>query len=373
MVDRILVVDDEGAMRRLLGAALSHSGYEIIEAVDGDDALRKARLEKPDLIISDLMMPVKDGHQLVNELRNNPGTAQVPVIMLTGVDEEHDELRAFQAGVDDYVVKPVRPAILCARVASLLNRYRAFRGELSQGIPAGAENTAASDVATSSYKQLDSVLSGGLPDGANVLVVGEIGSGKSSVCRSILAAALKKSHNGMMISLDDDPAMIRHSIDALLPGPLVGYEAENKFRLVDGYSWSKGFARSDERFAISGILELNQLAGVISDAGQELGQSLHDKAGGLRVFDSISSLFLNFELATVQRFITQLARTATSYGNVTTLFTVEAGAVSEQTLNNIKYVMDGILQTKVDSECYYVSVASMKWVKFSRDWVELSL
>ncbi len=124
-------------------------------------------------------------------------------------------------------------------------------------------------------------------------------------------------------------------------------------------------------FALSGVLELNQLAGVISDAGQELGQSLYGKAGGCRVFDSISSLFLNFELASVQRFIAQLARTATSYGGVTTLFTVEAGAIDGQILNNIKYVMDGLIETRVESERHYTRVVNMKWVKFSREWVEL--
>ncbi len=113
------------------------------------------------------------------------------------------------------------------------------------------------------------------------------------------------------------------------------------------------------------------MAGVVSDAGQELGQSANGKAGGRRVFDSISSLFINFELASVQRFVAQLARTAASYGGVTTLFVVEEGAVEAQTLNNIRYIMDGFIETKVEGERYYARVANMKWSKFSRNWIEL--
>lgn len=133
----------------------------------------------------------------------------------------------------------------------------------------------------------------------------------------------------------------------------------------------QGKLKNSERFAVSGILELNQLAGIISDAGRELRQSIESKAGGLRVFDSITSLFINFELASVQRFVAQLARTATSHGGVATLFVLEEGATTEQTLNNIKYVMDGLLETKIDGEYFYIRVANMKWSKFSRDWIKL--
>ena len=175
----------------------------------------------------------------------------------------------------------------------------------------------------------------------------------------------------MMITLDDEPAMIRQSLDNLLPKTASQYEQEGFLTLVDGYSWSRGSIGSTERFAVSGVLELNQRAGVIADAGHELGQSPDGKTGGCRVFDSISSLFINFELASVQRFVAQLARTATSYGGVTTLFIVEEGAVPEQTLNNVKYVMDGLIETKLENERYYVRIANMKWAKFSPAWVEV--
>lgn len=368
-MDKVLIIDDEPSARRLVKTTLSKSGYEVIEAADGDKGLKTAREEKPDLVIADILMPVKDGYQLAKELRSDPETASIPIIMLTGLREEKDELRAFQEGVDDYIVKPIRASLLRARVAALLARTRALSGRADAELP--ATEPSPKEKISSGYQQLDKALDGGLSRGANVLIVGETGSGKSSLCRRFLAAGLRSGDSCMMVILEDEPSMIRKSLDALLSKPVSKYDEQNKFRLVDGYSWSKGSTGGSERFSVSGSLELNQLAGVISDAGQELGQSQHGEAGGCRVFDSLSSLFLNFELATVQRFVAQLARTAASYGGVTTLFVVDAGAVEVQTLNNIRYIMDGSMETKVEGDLYYARVTNMKWSGFSKEWIEL--
>jgi two-component system, OmpR family, alkaline phosphatase synthesis response regulator PhoP len=367
-MEKILVIDDDAATRRLLKETLNSSGYEVAEAANGEDGFQKAQAEKPDLIIADILMPVRDGYQLAKDLRNNPATASMPIMMLTGLAEEYDELKAFQEGVDDYVIKPVRPRVLQARVAALLARSRAMSEPEEDVIP----SQEIKDKTSSGCRQLDKAIGGGFPRGANILITGETGSGKSSFCRRFLATQLKSSERAMMITLDDEPRLIRDSLGSLLKKPLSNYEKGSNFRLVDGYSWTRGGSTSKERFAVSGVLELNQLAGAIADAGQELGQSLSSKAGGCRVFDSISSLFINFELAAVQRFIAQVARTASSYGGVTTMFVVEEGAVAEQTLNNIKYIMDGLLEMKVDGEGYYLRVSNMKWSRFSRDWIEVS-
>lgn len=410
-MDKVLVVDDEPSIRNFLKTILTNTGYEVIEAANGEQGFETALDEKPDLIIADIMMPIKDGYELARDLRSNPATSSVPIIMLTALHGEQDELKAFQEGIDDYVTKPFSAPVLRARVATLLARSRAFSGEPVVEPFRPLELKEAPDRITSGYSRLDEALGGGLPRGSNVLLVGETGSGKSSLCRRFLVAGLRSSERCMMITLDDEPAMIRRSLDAMLSKPVNEYEREGSFRLVDGYSWSRGSTKSAERFAVSGVLELNQLAGVISDAGMELGQGqdyerdwrlqvpghrggqghgpspdyqagrgvpdgqgahpVGGKAGGRRVLDSISSLFINFELAPVQRFVAQLARTATSYGGVTTLFVVEEGAITEQTLNNMKYVMDGLIQFRVDGDRYYARVANMKWTKFSRERVEL--
>ena len=85
------------------------------------------------------------------------------------------------------------------------------------------------------------------------------------------------------------------------------------------------------------------------------------------MLDSISSLFLHFDLATVQRFLTQLSRTAKSYGGVSTLFLLEQGSVDEHSFNNIKYLMDGVFEFRNDKYCE-MRVANYKWQTHNKDW-----
>ena len=110
---------------------------------------------------------------------------------------------------------------------------------------------------------------------------------------------------------------------------------------------------------------------VISDAGHHLGQSIQSKCGGRRVVDSISSLLINFDLSVVQRFLSQLARTSSAFGMVTTLFMLEEGTVDDHILNNIKYIMDGVIETKTDENDYYVRVSNMKWIDYEKGWQKI--
>ena len=117
---RILVADDEDRIRKLVGDFLSRSGYEIIEAEDGGEALRLATADPvPDLIILDVMMPVLDGWTVLSEIRRQNN---VPVILLTAKGTETDQLGGFRLGADDYITKPFSPSLLVARVEALLKR-----------------------------------------------------------------------------------------------------------------------------------------------------------------------------------------------------------------------------------------------------------
>ena len=111
---KILVVDDEARMRKLVKDFLSKSGYEVLEAEDGSQAL-DIFFEQNDiaLIILDVMMPKMDGWQTCREIRQY---SKVPIIMLTAKSDERDELQGFQLGVDEYISKPFSPKILVARV-----------------------------------------------------------------------------------------------------------------------------------------------------------------------------------------------------------------------------------------------------------------
>ena len=124
---KILVVDDESRMRKLVSDFLIKKNYTVIEAADGQEAV-DIFFETKDisLIILDVMMPRMDGWQVVREIRNY---SKVPIIMLTAKAEERDELQGFNLGVDEYISKPFSPKILVARVDAILRRSNALDAE----------------------------------------------------------------------------------------------------------------------------------------------------------------------------------------------------------------------------------------------------
>jgi len=116
---RILVVEDDPAIRRAIVAQLRGEGYDVIEAANGREALAAARADKPDLVLTDLAMPVMDGFELITTLRKNSTT---PVIVLSVRGGEADRVRALDLGADDFVAKPFSVAELLARVRAQLRR-----------------------------------------------------------------------------------------------------------------------------------------------------------------------------------------------------------------------------------------------------------
>lgn len=117
---KILVVDDESRMRKLVKDFLTKAGYVVLEAADGVEALEIFYENKDiSLLILDIMMPKMDGWEVCKEIRS---ISQVPIIMLTARSDERDELRGFELGVDEYISKPFSPKILVARVEAILRR-----------------------------------------------------------------------------------------------------------------------------------------------------------------------------------------------------------------------------------------------------------
>lgn len=117
---KILVVDDESRMRKLVKDFLVREDYEVLEAGDGEEALDTFYREKDiALIILDVMMPKRNGFEVCREIREN---SRVPIIMLTAKGDESDELNGFELGVDEYISKPFSPKILVARVGAILRR-----------------------------------------------------------------------------------------------------------------------------------------------------------------------------------------------------------------------------------------------------------
>lgn len=124
---KILIVDDESRMRKLVRDFLEREGYAVLEAQDGMEAMDIFYEEKDiALILLDVMMPKMDGWQVCREIRNS---SQVPIVMLTARSDERDELQGFELGVDEYISKPFSPKILVARVEAILRRTQGVTAE----------------------------------------------------------------------------------------------------------------------------------------------------------------------------------------------------------------------------------------------------
>jgi two-component system, OmpR family, response regulator RpaB len=117
--EKILVVDDEASIRRILETRLSMIGYDVVTAADGEEALETFRNADPDLVVLDVMMPKLDGYGVCQELRKE---SDVPIIMLTALGDVADRITGLELGADDYVVKPFSPKELEARIRSVLRR-----------------------------------------------------------------------------------------------------------------------------------------------------------------------------------------------------------------------------------------------------------
>jgi len=119
-IKKILVVDDEAEICQLLENRLHQEGYEVFTANDGNAAIDKTRSLKPDLLILDIMMPGRDGIDVCKELKTDPITKKIPIIMLTARGTSADEVLGLEIGADDYVVKPYEYRVLSTRIKKLL-------------------------------------------------------------------------------------------------------------------------------------------------------------------------------------------------------------------------------------------------------------
>lgn len=122
MTEKILIVDDDVDTLRLVGLMLQRQGYQISAATNGQQGLSKAVEDQPDLILLDVMMPDMDGYEVTRRLRQNPITADTPILMFTAKTQLDDKVAGFEVGADDYLTKPTHPSELQAHVKALLSR-----------------------------------------------------------------------------------------------------------------------------------------------------------------------------------------------------------------------------------------------------------
>ncbi len=129
MSARILLVEDEPAIRELVAVNLRHAGFEVRQAPDAEAAGALVALETPDLVVIDWMLPGQSGVEFARRLRQGSGTRELPIILLTARAQEGDKLQGFDAGIDDYVTKPFSPRELVARIRALLRRAAPEHGD----------------------------------------------------------------------------------------------------------------------------------------------------------------------------------------------------------------------------------------------------
>ena len=119
---KILIAEDSSTVRKLIAAHLAADGYEVIEAADGEQALAAVRAEQPDLLVLDKIMPKLDGFDVVRELRADPDTRSMPIVMLTQRADEQDVVGGLDLGVEEYMPKPFSLQELSARIRRTLQR-----------------------------------------------------------------------------------------------------------------------------------------------------------------------------------------------------------------------------------------------------------
>jgi len=121
---RILVADDDATIRRFIATLLVDRGYEIHEAPDGQQAFRMAAEMKPDLMLLDLIMPFRDGFDVLQDLKRQDTTARIPIIIMSVKNREEEIVKGFNLGAEDYVVKPFNSLELVSRIRKILERSR---------------------------------------------------------------------------------------------------------------------------------------------------------------------------------------------------------------------------------------------------------
>lgn len=134
---KILLVDDEPDILEIVGYNLAHEGYTIVTAINGKEAIAKAKKELPHLIIMDVMMPEMDGMEACEIIRKIPELSNVIITFLTARSEDYSQLAGFDAGADDYITKPIKPKLLISKVKALLRRLKEDENTNSETLNVG--------------------------------------------------------------------------------------------------------------------------------------------------------------------------------------------------------------------------------------------
>lgn len=132
MARKVLIADDEPDILEILKYNLVNEGYQVVTAKDGDEALEKARISKPDLVVLDIMMPRKTGVEVCKILRTQPAFKDTLIIFLTALNDEDTQIKGLETGADDYISKPISPKVFLSRVNALFRRVNKSEEKILQ-------------------------------------------------------------------------------------------------------------------------------------------------------------------------------------------------------------------------------------------------
>lgn len=384
---KIFIADDDRFFRELYQMVLGEEGYDVTFAITGKEAVEKCPGSGADLIILDVLMPELNGYEVCSKLREIPELALTPILMLTGLSADEDKIKGYHVGADDFLTKPFSPKVFRERVKNILERSIARKvvpaaptvaPAAAPATPAVAEAAAPAPKPSEEIRAIapganvfHELFGGPVPHGVNVLLVGALGGGKSFLSRSYLAEGLKENEKCMFICLDEAPGRIRQTLGVKYGVDTAASEGQAALRFIDAFSWSGGRIPADEPFCVKGALDLSDLSALINEAAEELEQTEQAKKGGRRVLDSLSSLILKFDLPYIQRFVAYVARSG-QFAEVTTFFVIEQGTCDEQALNNIKYLMDAVVELKRDGQRHLAKVQSLKWAAARPEWLDVT-
>ncbi len=208
MSHRILVVDDDKQIVRLVQSYLERAGYQVLTAYDGESAIHVIRRERPDLVVLDLMLPDRDGWDVTRIVRSDTDLSRLPIIMLTARVEDTDKIVGLELGADDYVSKPFNPSELVARVRAVLRRV--------EGGPAPARVLQVGDLSMDLDRHLVSVDETEVdltPTEFEILKLLMKSPGRAFTRMELIESGLDYSYSGMDRTVDSHIKNLRKKIE----------------------------------------------------------------------------------------------------------------------------------------------------------------
>ena len=210
---KVLVVDDERDIRELLVDELTDHDYEVIDAKNGAEALDRVHNDRPDIVLLDLMMPVMDGVQVLEALRSNADTADIPVVLLTAVSADEGEQRTRDLGANHYVTKPWEPGTIETVIKVTLRE--AAKGDQAAAGDGASQETNRSAFISTGDPQLDLKLGGGVPREGMTFIEGAASTGKSVLCQHFANAALTHGYGVAYFSSQHSPTSLVNQMTSL--------------------------------------------------------------------------------------------------------------------------------------------------------------